>query len=180
MPGLLQTSTYSRALLSQLGPGHQMRPTYIDELIEVRSRRQQRLLSGRVTLRPIIDEAVARGPVGGPEVMAEQVKSFIADAERPNAALQVIPFGKGLPPNLVGSFQLLKFPADEIDDIVFVDGLLANFLLDKKAEVNRYRAVLDDFGDRFALHVEQSLDWLADVAHVWHTRSRRPWRASSA
>ncbi len=50
----------------------------------------------------ILDEAVLRRPVGGPEVMRGQLERLIQAAKRPNVAIQVIPFDAGAHEGLRG------------------------------------------------------------------------------
>ncbi len=93
-----------------------------------------------------VDEALVRRPVGGPEVMAGQLR-FLADmAAQPNVCLRVVPYRAGMHPGLVtGGFTLLHFPpgsreAQTDTAIVYAGGLTGELYLDKPHEVQRYRA----------------------------------------
>lgn len=50
----------------------------------------------------ILDEAVLRRPVGGPDVMREQLARLVESGQRPNIAIQVVPFGPGAHEGLRG------------------------------------------------------------------------------
>jgi len=65
VPGLLQTDGYTAALmgLADLPPGETARR------VELRRDRQRRFRDGVLYLWAIVDEAVLRRPIGGPEVM---------------------------------------------------------------------------------------------------------------
>jgi transcriptional regulator with XRE-family HTH domain len=177
MPGLLQTREFSSALIPQLRPEGELTPEWIDETVTVRGMRQERVTSGELMMHAIIDEAVVRRPVGDPEVMAAQMERLVVDAQRPNVTLQVIPFERGPHPGLEGSFQHLTFPSGFIGDLVYVEGLLGNFLLDKEAEVGHHRQVFDDLADRYALSPSDTLAWLEKVAKEWRSTSRPQRRA---
>jgi len=58
-----------------------------------------------------LDEALVRRPVGGPAVMAGQLR-FLADmAAQPNICLREVPYAAGRHPGLATSaFTLLHFP----------------------------------------------------------------------
>jgi hypothetical protein len=92
-----------------------------------------------------LDEALMRRPVGGPEVMAGQLR-FLADlAALPTVCLRVVPYAAGLHPGLAtGAFTLLDFPPSkrcpgEDAAIVYASGLTGELYLDKFHEVQRYR-----------------------------------------
>jgi len=93
----------------------------------------------------VLDEALVHRPVGGPIVMARQLR-FLADmAAPPDMCLRAVPYAAGQHPGLAtGAFTLLQFPASNRgngDDmtIVYAEGLTGELYLDKPHEVQRYR-----------------------------------------
>lgn len=159
VPGLLQTTEFTRSLLPQVRPPGELTPEWIHETVALRERRQKRVESGELQLHAIIDEAALRRPVGGTEVMRRQVGRLLEEAARPNVNLQVIPFDSGPHAGTDGSFQHLSF--ERIDAMVYVEGLLGNFLIFNTDEVAHYRTVFDDLSTRFALDAEQTTQWLS-------------------
>ena len=91
VPGLLQTETYARAILStRMGATREE----LDDAVAGRIERQRVLdREHPPELWVILDEAVLRRPVGGPEVMREQLARLVEVGQRPNIAIQVVPFG---------------------------------------------------------------------------------------
>src|SRR5690606_15194018 len=90
VPGLLQTAEYAHAVLSV-----EPRPPSDEEIqarVEARLARQA-ILSGDAPLQywVVLDEAVLRRAVGGPRVMAEQLRVLASAARRRNIKLQVLP-----------------------------------------------------------------------------------------
>jgi transcriptional regulator with XRE-family HTH domain len=158
--GLFQTPEYTTALIRNLRPTGELTEQWIAEMVAVRSKRQERMHSEHLRVHAITDEAALRRPVGGPAVMLEQIDRLLTDALLPNVTLQIVPFSVGPYPGLDGSFQHLRFPAGQLDGVVFVEGLLGNFLLDKPVDVDRYLTVFDDISSRFALPAEQTVEWL--------------------
>jgi len=138
VPGLLQTEDYTRSLLHDAFDFPEKK---IERLVEARRERQE-LLSRDDAPETfyIIDEAVVRRLVGGPDVMRNQLQHLLRVSELPNVTLQVIPFEVGAHQGLQGPFVLLEFgepvePAPSQDgqngqEQVEVDGVDAdNFVL---------------------------------------------------
>jgi transcriptional regulator with XRE-family HTH domain len=164
IPGLFQTADFTAAFLPHMRPPGELERAWIDDAAAARVQRQRRVQSGELAVHAIIDEAALRRVVGRREVMREQLARLIRDAALPNVTIQVIPFGNGPHPGLDGSFNFLSFAGRRLADIVFVEGLLGDFVLDKPAEVERYRGVFEDLETRFALGEAESIRWLQNVA----------------
>jgi len=92
VPGLLQVADYARALIT---PNVTVRKVEVDQRVEVRLRRQERL-SGPDPLRltAIVSEAVLRQQIGGPVVFRAQLDHLIRMIEDhpDNVEVLVIPF----------------------------------------------------------------------------------------
>jgi transcriptional regulator with XRE-family HTH domain len=160
IPGLFQTEEFTKSLLPFIRPPGELSDQWIRETATARIQRQRRITSGDLAFHVILDEAALRRPVGGQSVMRRQVERLLEDAARPNVELQVIPFYKGPHPGIDGSFHHLSFPGGWIDDVVFLEGLRGDFVLDRAADVARYRLVFDDLSSRYALDAEETIDWL--------------------
>jgi hypothetical protein len=149
VPGLLQTEDYMRAVV---GGGH------LDDLPEEAEHRVQ-LRLGRQTLLErkdaprlwaVVDEAALRRPVGGPEVMRAQLERLIDATKLPNVTLQVLPFGAGAHPAMVGAFSVLRFPDHELPDVVYVEHLTSALYLSKQEDVDQYLHVMESICVRSA------------------------------
>jgi transcriptional regulator with XRE-family HTH domain len=143
VPGLLQTADYTRAMNEVVVPA--LTPEQIDENIEIRLRRQQ-LLTRDPPLRiwAICDEAALRRIVGGPAVMAAQLDRLLEMASLPAASItiQVIPFHVGAHPAMAGTFNILEF-FETMPSVVYVEGLLGRYLVERPHEVIRYQQVFE-------------------------------------
>jgi hypothetical protein len=90
-------------------------------------------------LRAVLNEAVVRRQVGGPDVMREQLAYLIEVAARPNVTLQVLPFAAGAHPGMLGPFTALRFPQEPLNTIyIELDGGAVYW--EKPAAVERYAA----------------------------------------
>ncbi|MFI7586488.1 helix-turn-helix domain-containing protein [Spongisporangium articulatum] len=167
-PGLLQTPDITRGLLDRLRPPGEMGPDLIADLVATRKRRRERLIDGAIAAHFVIDEAMFKREIGSPDIMAAQIASLLEDSELPNVTLQVVPFATGVYPATDGSFQILTFDADTpLHDVVYVEGLLGNFIVDTDEHVTHYRTVFEDVVERFALPEEQSKAWLRAARQTW-------------
>jgi transcriptional regulator with XRE-family HTH domain len=149
VPGLLQTEDYMRAVV---GGGHlDDRLQEAEHRVQLRLGRQALLdRSDAPRLWAVVDEAALRRPVGGPKVMRAQLERLIEAAEQPNVTLQVLPFGAGAHPAMVGAFSVLRFPDQELPDIVYVEHLTSALYLSKQEDVDQYLHVMESICVRSA------------------------------
>jgi hypothetical protein len=142
VPGLLQTPEYSRAVV-QLG--HTAVPAdEIERRITLRLARQQVLSRQRpVRLWAVIDESVLRRPIGGPKAMRIQIEALIEASRQPNISLQVMPFRTGGHPATGGAFSILRFPEQDLPDVVYIEHLTSALYLDKLEDLDVYAATMD-------------------------------------
>jgi hypothetical protein len=94
-----------------------------------------------------MDETVLRWPVGGAEVMRQQVDHLIEVGRLPNVTLQIMPFTAGPHPAMrAGAYDLFRFRAPELPDIVYLGGLVGAVYLDTPADVLVSRAARPRLG----------------------------------
>ena len=142
VPGLLQTKDYARAVM-MIAHGDAARGE-IDRRVDLRMERQQVL--GRPDppqMWVVVDEAVLRRPIGGPTVMREQVVALIDQTRLPNVRIQVLPFAAGGHAALGGAFSLLRFPDQDLPDVVYVEQLTSALYLDKRDDVEEYATAME-------------------------------------
>jgi hypothetical protein len=117
VPGLLQTEEYAREVLAV--EGHDSRA---EGLVELRMHRQELLERSKPpSLHFILDEAVIRRVVGGPDVMRRQLNHLRELAQRPNITVRIMPFTEGIYPRLRVPYVLFEFPLPEDEDILFIE-----------------------------------------------------------
>ena len=112
----------------------------------------------------MVDEAALRRPVGGPEVMRGQLERLLDATELPNVTLQILPFDAGAHPAMVGSFSVLRFPDQELPDVVYLEHLTSASYLNKPDEVDQYLHVMESICVRAAApdQTVELLDQLLD------------------
>lgn len=142
VPGLLQTEAYVRSL------NYALRPDVQEEVLD--SRVAARL--GRQSLldRPdppklwvVLNEAVIRRPVGGREVMRDQLYALVEASRRPHVTIQVLPFAAGPHAGMEGTFTVLGFREPMDTDVAYVEGLMGDVYLENVDEVERCHLAFD-------------------------------------
>lgn len=149
VPGLLQTEGYVRALIEG---GSSMYPEEADRLVRLRLDRQRVLVRDNpVQLWAVVDEAVLRREVGGPEVMRAQLEHLVAMAKLPNVTLQVVPLRSGVHASEGQPFVILRFAEPELPDVVYLEQLTSALYLDRPEDAEYYAQVMD----RLVVQAEQ-------------------------
>lgn len=107
LPGLTQTTDYTRAQLTAAAIGRQE----IEQRLIVRMGRRE-ILTRRdpVELVAFVGEDSLRDPIGSPLVMADQLRHLLELGDRRNVTLRVIPPRIGWHPGHAGPFILYEFP----------------------------------------------------------------------
>jgi len=142
VPGLLQTEDYARAVIKIGRTGTS--DLALDQRVTLRMARQQVLTRALpVHLWAVLDEAVLRRPIGGCEVMRGQLEHLIAASKIPNVTLQIAPFAAGGYAGAGGAFSILRFPDDQMPDVVYAELLTSALYLDKREDVDRYLEAME-------------------------------------
>ncbi|GAB2718876.1 helix-turn-helix domain-containing protein [Nocardia thraciensis] len=165
VPGLLQTPAYGSALMHAAHPEDSAEEH--SRRVQLRMRRQMRITRKYepATLDVVLRESVLRGMVGGPRVMAAQLRHLGDIGTRSNISVRILPFTAGFPTgDPVESFVILEFGTDRSGQaleppVVYVEGLTGDLYLAKPKAVQRYyqtyeslrRSALDPIASRALL-----------------------------
>lgn len=132
--GLVQTEDYARALLTASRPEDAQEE--IDRRVELRMRRQARLLGGGLRLHLILDECALHRTYGDTNVMTGQVRHILALAELRNVTVQILP-GARASAGVVGSFSVLEFGPDD-PVVVYVENEVSALYMERPEHVRQY------------------------------------------
>jgi transcriptional regulator with XRE-family HTH domain len=162
VPGLIQTEAYARANI--VATSLNMVPAEIEERLSVRISRQDLITrsTDRVQLVAVLDEAVLRRQVGGPEAMREQIRHLIAMAALPNVVIHVLPFAAGAHPGMEGPFCLLSFPEPDDLDLVYLEQATSGLVPEEPEEVRRYTLMFGTLLGK-ALPAEESVAFMEKI-----------------
>jgi len=142
IPGLLQTANYARTVIRLGYPD--VPEEEIERRVHMRLKRQERLTQkDGPKLWAVIDEAALRRPIGGPEIMREQIQHLLDVSTLPNITIQVMPFKFGMHAAEGGAFTILRFPESDLPDVVYVEQLWGALYLDKREDVDPYLTAME-------------------------------------
>jgi transcriptional regulator with XRE-family HTH domain len=122
LPALLQTQAYSIGVTEG---SLRVRPDQAERIVRLRMERQQRLVADTDPLRlvALIEESILDRPIGGPNVMYEQLDHLLELSERDNIEILVLPTAIGRHGGLAGQFRVLHFErAQSIGYVEYLDG----------------------------------------------------------
>lgn len=143
VPGIMQTERYARAVYQ--ASLLRRTPADIDNEIAVRLIRQKRLTSedDRLEVAAIIDETALSRPVGGSEVMGEQLQRIAELSELPNVTVQVLPKEVGANLGMMGAFMVLEFADVPDGDILYIEHVVGALNAEKHEQVRFARLTFE-------------------------------------
>jgi transcriptional regulator with XRE-family HTH domain len=162
VPGLLQTEDYARTVISA-GRPEPHDPEDIHRRVMARMARRTLLSRPNAPeLLAVMDEGVIRRPIGGHELMRDQLDALITASRRPNVTIRILPYSAGAHAGLEGAFTILSF-AEEVDpDVAYVEGTAGDVYVESSEQVDRYKVAFRRICDA-ALSPEESVRLIADA-----------------
>ncbi|MBD0844614.1 helix-turn-helix domain-containing protein [Streptomyces sp. TRM68416] len=150
VPGILQTERYARAVLGTTFPprSDEERDRHVVTRLE-----RAKILSNPVTpvVWALLDETVLRRPVGGPEIMAEQVAYIVKLVETKRVRAHILPLGLGVHPLMQSMLSLWWF--EDQPPAAYSEGLAIGKVHDSPAVVQRLQGAYDlALSDALPLH----------------------------
>jgi transcriptional regulator with XRE-family HTH domain len=136
VPGLLQTADYARTVMR--AARQRSTEEELDGAVALRAGRQERAALGGVALHALLNEAVLMRPVGGPDVMREQLLHIAELAVLPNVTIQVLPFSIGAHPSMTSPFTLLGFEDHPKMNTVYIENGRGALYLEGEADLDQY------------------------------------------
>ncbi|RGC68257.1 hypothetical protein C5N14_14280 [Micromonospora sp. MW-13] len=112
-------------------------------------------------------EAYARAlerPVGGPDVMREQLRHLVEVGRRSRVHLHLVPRGVGAYPGLNGAFVLATPP--DSDDVGYLDNQLQGTIVERTVDVHLLRQVWESVRAE-ALPHGATLTAISEAAEAW-------------
>ncbi len=136
VPGLLQTTAYTKAILAATATRRGL-PDDVDGAVEVRMNRQHVLVEGDHTFAILIEAAVLYNGIGGARTMAEQLRHLLTVSKWPSVSLGVIPFQPDRALRPVEGFWIFD------DDRVNVELISGWLTLTQPKEIAMYTQVFE-------------------------------------
>ncbi|MBZ6255682.1 DUF5753 domain-containing protein [Streptomyces olivaceus] len=144
VPGLFQTPEYARSLAVSEAVGPWEDPAEIERVVDIRMRRQGRLVGARpLEVYAVVWEAALRQLIGGAPIMRGQLEHLLEVAALENVRLQVLPFHAGGHPCITGPFTILSFNATESMDVVQADTIACSVWVENEAAGSEYGGLFE-------------------------------------
>ncbi|MDA2810280.1 helix-turn-helix transcriptional regulator [Nocardiopsis sp. RSe5-2] len=140
IPGLAQTEDYARAVIEAT-----RRPeSDVERELQVRLTRQEILQrSDPPNVWMIVTEAALRQQIGGPWLMADQVRHLMDLAQGPRVTLQVLPFSAGAHAALtLTSFVVLRVDQHGLET-VYLQGATQHQFLTNEENIAHYSSIFN-------------------------------------
>ncbi|HEU5029115.1 MAG TPA: helix-turn-helix transcriptional regulator [Spirillospora sp.] len=137
IPGLFQTAGYARALLQAITDFRNI-PNDVEAAVEARLGRRRVLTTGGHTFAFLIEQCVLDYRIGGPAVMAEQLRRLLEDMSLPSVSVGIIPASAPRPMWPVEGFTVYDTTQ------VHVELLTANVTVTAPSELNTYFKAFDE------------------------------------
>jgi Predicted transcription factor, homolog of eukaryotic MBF1 len=141
IPGALQTPEYAQEILS-------FWTDIPDETRAVRhavrAERRQRLFQGpdRPIFLLLLDESVVHRQVGGPAVMADQLRSVLTMIRNNELIVRIVPMIHGAMIGQAGSFSIIDLVEDE-SAVLYQEMLYEDHIRDDRETVDLYRSLFE-------------------------------------
>jgi transcriptional regulator with XRE-family HTH domain len=143
VPGLLQTWEYAGAVIRVMMPD--LPPERVKRWVELRMARQALLTrDDPPEFVAVLDECLLRRPVGGREVLRDQLRHLAEAATLPTVTLQVLPLEVGEHAALSGAFTIYRFAEETDPDVVYLEHARGEpYFIETVREVRRYAAAFE-------------------------------------
>jgi hypothetical protein len=159
IPGLLQTGDYAQALLERSAT---VPPNEVGSRVSARLGRQGLFSQDH---RPVftyyLHESMFHLPVGGREVMSEQLHHLLRMSVRSYITIRVIPIAFGAHAGTAGACRLME--SSEFRPVVYVEEQTSGHFMEDRAEISAYRKIFGALANS-ALDEGQSKDLIAKLA----------------
>jgi transcriptional regulator with XRE-family HTH domain len=138
--GLLQTEDYARAVIEAGSPN--LRLAEVDRRLNCRMIRQRRIIGDDpLRLNAVVSEAVLRQQIGGPEVLADQLRHLatLIDRYPDTIEVRVVPFeATGHPALGSSAFYLIDFPQRRLPTVLWQESVTSAQLIVDSLTVREY------------------------------------------
>ena len=122
LPGLLQTEEYAREVVAGFPNA--------SALVELRMERQELIVrDDGPRMYFMLDEAVIRRVVGGPDVMHHQLRKLLDLNKRPNVEIFIVPFSEGVHPLWRTPMVHFEFAGSDDEDVLYIENPIGQLII---------------------------------------------------
>ncbi len=131
--GLFQTREYAEALLNAIFIDAS--PEDLQLKVDLRVKRQERLPELRVWM--VLGEEALLRPIGGRQVMSDQIDHLIDRSNERNTVIQILPFEVGAHSGLGGGYEMIGLDSAD-PEAVYIEGARWDACIEDKNELDNF------------------------------------------
>ena len=162
IPGIFQTERYARRIF-ELAPGIDSRQ--VEERVVGRMQRKSIFTQENPpVIVSLVDEGVLHRPVGGAEILREQLVSLVEMAQHPRVRLQIVPADAEAIPGLLGAFSIAELKGSPY--VAYVECAPRGRMVNDKEVIEALDRRYDDIRAH-ACSLSQSLAILKEAVDKW-------------
>ncbi len=113
-------------------------------------------------LYAVLDEGALRRPIGGTDLMCDQLEALLVSARRSNVTIRILPYSIGAHAGMEGAFSILSFSEEVDPDVAYVEGTAGDVYVEGSEQVDRYKVAFARICDA-ALPPSESLRLIAET-----------------
>jgi hypothetical protein len=153
--GLFQTEAYAREILKVIWSSEP--PEHIERRVAFRMARQEILKHrDQLQIRCVLEETVLHRPVGGHDVLREQLLRLADVAQLPNVSIRILQLAVGAHAGLDGAFRIIHLaPPDP--SVAYVEYRAGGGYMEDEAQVRLYSDIFTRL-ENAAMTAAQSLE----------------------
>jgi transcriptional regulator with XRE-family HTH domain len=168
IPGLLQIPDYARAIITGTAEW-ELSESETDIKVGARLGRQailSRPLPPRLEL--VLYEPALLAPVGGPAVLAAQLRHLVEMARRPAITVRVVPLRAGAHPGLDAPFMIMEY--EKNPTLVYLENRVLSTFLEEEPHIESYRLSWEGIKAK-ALPAQRSAELITGLARNLEERT---------
>ncbi|MBN6057303.1 helix-turn-helix transcriptional regulator, partial [Nonomuraea sp. RK-328] len=137
VPGILQTADYARAIFAATAS-----PDRVEERVQARTRRIAIFDAPEPpAFLALVDEGVLHRPIGGPDILAAQLRYLLELAQHPRITVQLVPIAAGSAAGMMSAFALARL--HDGSEVVSADSVLSGHVTGDHEAVARLKQRYD-------------------------------------
>jgi hypothetical protein len=140
VPGEWQIEAYAKAVFASENTTDE---EAIDRYVKLRLQRQKLLLGRRPApqITTVLGEGALTRPIGGKDVLHEQIAHLKDLGKRKNVQILVLPWSVGAHAAMAGAFRIMKFDDPDDPDVVYLESHVGALYLEEDDEIAEYERI---------------------------------------
>jgi transcriptional regulator with XRE-family HTH domain len=171
-PGPFQIPAYASALTGSWSD--EMGAEAVAKIVDARRRRHEMVLErlGSMQVLMVLDQSVLMRQIGGPAVLADQLRELEDLASRGLISIRMLPFELDSPITNNGSFDLLSLGGDPGGEVLYRENGMTDELVEDPIATGRHRERFEQLWQVATAEVD-TIDFIKGRIHNLETRDSK-------